>query len=288
LDIEINHSLLPGLRVSQLGTGDAIRAEGDIVVADTISGGDLTYKNTISGVPQIAFVAMGTGTNGATLTRQIIDDSPAGEWAQTGGGTHVVLSADTTHFRIGANSLKIAFSALAIDGDGAIGAVANEDWETSESIGFWIMASEPLGAGDLDLLIDDTDVDTQFDMCAVPTALQWTWCEVDITSLAAGSGNVVDNVRVILQDAAGYAAFDVYLDGAWKWDSADEEALGLSIAENGVLGVVSVVTNAGQPNTQLVLTAQTNYFVNYESGVDFVVWITDQSASSATALVAYR
>jgi len=72
----------------------------------------------------------------------------------------------------------------------------------------------------------------------------------------------------------------MYLDTAYVWDSADEEALGVAIVQDGILGVVN--TETGAP-----LVEGTDYIVHYESGSDFIVYITDQSTADIIALVAY-
>ena len=48
----------------------------------------------------------------------------------------------------------------------------------------------------------------------------------------------------MLKDAAGLGAFNVWLDGMYKWDEADEEVLGVDIPYDGVLSVVAVLTGA--------------------------------------------
>ena len=68
---------------------------------------------------------------------------------------------------------------------------------------------------------------------------------------------------------------------------ADEEALGVAVLQDGVLSVVSVATAAGSANTTSDLAEGTAYFTHYETGNDFIVWVTDQSAASAFALIAY-
>ena len=87
--------------------------------------------------------------------------------------------------------------------------------------------------------------------------------------------------------ATGLGAFTIYVDGGFAWDSVDEEALGAAIQTDGVLSVMSVLTAGASDNTQLLRVDQTDYFVHYESGNDFIVWVTDQSATASMALIAY-
>ena len=261
-----------------------ITAANDITIS--ASGGNLGAKNEFIGLPRIKFIALGTGRNGTTETTAYMDDTPANEWVAYNANVTVANSA--VRARVGTNSLSLDFLVASVDDDGAYIDIANDDLEANESIGFWIYASEALDAGDLDILIDDTAAapDQSYDVPAVSTNT-WTWVEVNITALAAGTGDVVDKIGVVLKDAAGHGAMTIFIDGMMKWDADDEEVLGTAILNDGVIGVMSVVTHENQPNTQAVPAEWTDYFVHYESGSDFIVWMTDYSASSALALVAY-
>jgi hypothetical protein len=253
------------------------------------TGGNAGAKTEFIGLPRVKLVSLGAGSNGSTeTTLYIADADPAAAWVAI--STTVTLSNDTTYRRVGANSLKMAFAATAVDNNGATTDITNDDLEGNESIGFWLRSDTVLDAGDLDLLIDDTDAapDISFDVCAVPTANVWQWCEVNISALAAGTGNVVDKVGIVLKDAAGLGAFNVYFDGMYKWDAADEEPLGVDIPYDGVLSVVSVLTAAASDNTTLDSTEYTHYFVNYQTSSDAIVWIGDASTASSFALVAYQ
>jgi hypothetical protein len=88
--------------------------------------------------------------------------------------------------------------------------------------------------------------------------------------------------------ASAHGAFDFYVDAMYKWDSADEEALGKNLVQDGVLSVLALVTANTGDHTQIALVENTNFFVAYRTGNDSIVWITDQSTYSATALIAYQ
>jgi len=263
---------------------------GDVTVADDATGGNAGAASVISGKVNMSLVGLGTGTNGTTETVSYMDDSPTGEWAPV--DADVTESADTTYYRIGTTSYKMEFAASAAAADGAIVDIANDDLETAAgSIGFWARPSVTIASGDLAILIDDTDADTELVIGAL-TASVWQWVEVDITSLAAGTGNVVDKVGIILttQGAAALAAFDLYVDGMYRWATADEESLGQNIAMDGVLSVLntaSVDANTGT-HAHANLVEHTDYFTHYQTGSDAIVWITDQSTTSSIALICYR
>jgi hypothetical protein len=118
----------------------------------------------------------------------------------------------------------------------------------------------------------------------------WTWVELDISGLAAGTGDVITALSFLLtsQGATNLAVTNVYLDGAWVWDADDEETLGVKIVQDGVLSVwtsADVTVNTGT-HTAAVLAENTDYFIHYQAAADAIVTITDQSAVSAVALIA--
>ena len=227
----------------------AITADGDLTLTTDTTGGNAGAKTELIGLPRVKLVSLAAGTNGSTETTLYIPAAdPATSWVAI--STTVTSSNDTSIRRVGVNSLKLAFGATAVDDNGAAIDITNDDLETAnESIGFWIRSDTALDAGDLDLLIDDTDADTTFDVCAVATVNVWQWCEVDITGLTGGNGNVVDKIGIVLKDAAGLGAFNIWLDGMYKWDADDEEALGVDIPYDGVLSVAAVLTAQDQANT---------------------------------------
>lgn len=267
-----------------MATGDAfidgdMDIQGDLTVEPLADGGNGGLKNEISGLPRITLAGAGTGLDGSVETTSYMDDTPDGEW--TAIDADVIVSADATYFKMGSKSLKLSFAGTAADDDGAVVDIVNDDLEANEYIGFWIYSDVALDAGDLDILIDDTDAapDQSYNVCAVEADV-WTWCDVDVSALAAGTGNVVDKVGVVLKKATGLGEFNVYLDTMWKYDEDHDTDLNAAALMDGVLSVVNTETGA-------VLTDQTDYFISYRSGDDYIVYITNQSAADVIALVAY-
>jgi len=260
---------------------------GDLSVATESTGGNLGAKNQITGLLRLNLVSLGAGTNGTTETTSYMDDTPDGEWAALDGD--VVLSASTTYARVGSKSLKFAVAAAAAAGDGAAIDIANDDLEANESIGMWIYSDRALTAGDLTLVIDDTDAspDLAINFPAV-TASAWQWIEIDISALTGGNGNVTDKIAVKLSTAgAALSAFTFYLDGVYKWDATDEDTLGDTVPYDGVLAVLNLDTANTGTHTFGNVTEYTDYFVNYQSGNEVLVWISDQSAKSNIVLYNY-
>ncbi len=262
------------------GVGGATTiSNADLTVSADSTGGDAGAINQLIGVPRIKLIGGGQGTNPASQTISLFDDTPDGEWAPV--DADVVGTADTTHYKYGSKSYKAAFAATAAAGDGIIDAAlgASAAWDDMESAGLLVYSSVALAAGDLTLVLTDDGGARTFNIPAITTANKWTWVEVDIST---GDLSAVSDVAIKLSTAGATATgvFDFYVDIAYVWDSADEEALGVAIQQDGILGVINTETGA-----QLV--ELTDYIVHYESGNDFIVYISDQSAADIAVLAAY-
>ncbi len=251
----------------------------DVVLTADSTGGNLGAKTEYIGLPRIKLIGVGQGTNPAAQTIALFDDSPEGEWAPVDAS--VVETAVTTTVKYGSGAYKAAFAAGATAGDGIIaaGLGAAAAWDDMESAGLLIQTSVPITAGTLTLVLTDDGGARTFDIPAVTVANKWTWVEVDI---ATGDLSAISDVAILLSagGAAAQGAFDLYVDIGYVWDSADEEALGVAIQQDGVLGVIN--TESGAQLVEL-----TDYLVHYESGSDFIVYITDQSSADIAVLAAY-
>ncbi len=261
---------------------------GDLTLNADPTGGNAGAKSELSGLVRIKAVALGAGTNGATETTSYVDDSPTGEFAPIDADVTEAEGSTDSIYKFGASSYKAAFAATAAAADGFKRTITADDLEANESIGCWLYPSVSIASGDLQILLTDDGGARNFNIGAL-TASKWNWTEVDISSLAAGTGNVVTEFGITLtaQGATALGAFNLYMDQCYKWDATDEEALGTAILQDGVLNVIAVATAAASANTPSVLAEGTDYFVHYETGNDFIVWMTDQSAASTLALVAY-
>ena len=182
----------------------------------------------------------------------------------------------------GTNSLQYYPLAAAVAGDGCHDGVAY-DFTDDESVGMWVYANAVgLTAGDIWLQITDNPAGViSVTLPAVP-ANTWTWVELDISGIGNASKDVITDLGLYLSFAgAARGEFIVYVDFMVKWDTTTEEdAIGLAVQQDGCLGIVNTVTGAS-------LVEWTDFFVHYQTGVDFVVWITDQSAALLTGLFAY-
>lgn len=279
------------LNVDGASTLAGVTSSGDVTISADSTGGNAGAKNELIGLPRIKLVGLAAGHDGSAETTAYIDSNPTGEWAAV--GISVTVSADTTIYRVGSNSLEAAFGISATNTSGISGTIVSDDLGANESIGFWAYATTQVISGDLEIQLTDDDAATPptSTVGVTITADSWQWVEVDISDCDGGGTDCDAVTEVVLklttQGATNLDAFTLYLDGMYKWDADDEEALGAAIQQDGVLSVMSVLTAQDQANTQSVLAEYTDYFVHYESGNDFIVWITDQSARSNVALIAY-
>lgn len=274
-----------------LTLGGAITQSADLTVSSDSTGGNAGARNEIQGLFKLDLVALGTMTNGTTETTSYMDDSPTGEYAPI-DPNHVTEAEGSTDtiYRVGSSSYKATFATTASADDGFKRTITGDDLEANESIGFWIYPTVDIDPNELQILLTDDGGARNFDISTSLTASQWTWVEVDISSLTGGTGDVVSEFGITLTSAGATAlgAFSVYVDGVWKWDADDEEALGLNIVQDGVLSVINIATAAGSANTAAAEVDGTDFFVHYESGNDFLVTVSDQSGNSGLALVAHQ
>jgi hypothetical protein len=276
---------------------DSQTLTGDITNTPNATGGNLGAKSTYTGIVNSSLVPVATLTNGtaAVKTKALMDDTPAGEWSAIGGGTADPVPANSATFaRKGTNGLHLPFLATAVAADGAkFTAFAAENWEAQESVGAWVLSSIVLAAGDVVLKTVDATGDVSFDMPAVAEINKWTWVEFDISALAAGTGDAVTNVKIALSTAgAAKGAFDLYIDGMYKWDATEEVALGLDLVDSpGAVRtfLTQVKTDAGSTaHTWTKATEDTDFFVHSEDTLDFLVTITDLSTFTGFVLVNHK
>ncbi|MBM3747449.1 MAG: hypothetical protein FJW34_16815 [Acidobacteria bacterium] len=262
-----------------LTVAGATSLAADVTLSADTTGGNAGAKNEFIGLPRIKLVGGAQGTNPGSQTISLFDDTPDGEYAPVDGD--VVESADTTYYKYGAKSYKAAFAATAEAGDGIVGtnAAGGVAYDDMESAGLLVYCSVTWTSGDLTLVLVDDGGARTYNIPALATANKWVWLEVDISS---GDLSAVSDVKILLssQGATNLAAFNLYIDLLYVWDSVDEEALGTAIVQDGVLSVINVETGA-------TLVELTDYIVHYENGNDFIVYITDQSTADIVILVAY-
>ena len=220
----------------------------------------------------------GTLTDGTTDTVvTYIDADPEGEW--TSADAEFTRSEDNSYYKEGAESLKIVAGSGAESGDVVVSnalAGGNEDWSDRESVGVWFYCPNAHSSGFLDFRITDLgagDTDTASPAIAAGT---WTWWEFDISGVANASKDAITDIAFIYK-ATGADIF--YFDFLAKWDAADETNLAQNITYDGIRGVDACPIASGTNMAWTAQTEYTDYFINYTSGTDNLVVITDESAN---------
>ncbi len=275
-------------------TGAFTFPKADVQIPYPANGGNLGAANVLTGGINIGLIPFATMTNGSTETTVYTDDTPAGEWGAVGGTADPADTNDATIARVGTNSLKLAWLATAVAGDGVTATITSDNLEANESIGMWIYSTAALTAGDLTLVLTDDGGARTFNIPAVATLNKWTWVEVDISALTGGTGDAVTAVAIKLSSAGATAhgVFTTYIDTMVKWDAADELTLGVDLIDQpgAVKSILTQVkADAGtQAHDMAALTEWTDYFINYQSGSDVLVQITDQSTKSGFGLVLHK
>lgn len=260
------------------------------VTGDVVGSSDVqSLTNKFYNIDLVTLGALKNGTtNGVLLT----DDTPDGEWAAIDAAT--VVTADATIFKVGTKSLKVHVTKGAAANKGIINTLGggDQDWSADESVGVWIYTTTALAAGDLQLNIVDNATDHKVNIPAVATTGTWTWVKIDVSGVADADKNVITDLKIQLSAAgaakAAIAAFDVYFDFMFKWDVGDEVALNRDVPYGGVQTVLAALSAAAGANTFGKLVEYTDYFIDYRTGDDKLICITDQSTFSGLALVFYQ
>ncbi len=242
-------------------------------------GSNAGFVHKLVGIPKISPFAIATGKAASETVNTDFGDSqtPNTDWTQT---TNITTADDTTIWRKVSASLKLTVGAAPVAGNGADNALSSgdQDWSADESFGLWVSCSKTFAAGDWVLGITDNaseDVTTGF--LEYTEANTWVWMELEIGSISDGDKDVITDLAIDLS-TAGAVTFTgggtCNFDGMWKWDAAEENALGLDIYEEGLFSVMSIVKATGGNRIPKLEVEETDYFVHYEAGNDFFVSIT--------------
>lgn len=258
---------------------DTVTVRGSATVADLDGGDGASFQKLTARVNVRQSSGTGTNNTGYLL---IEDGETVSDWTAT---TNVTRSADTAHFRNGTSSLKLAFTAAAVAGNGASWTISNGNWSGNENVGFWIYTDTALASGDLRLTITDgTQGASTVNVGAVSSTGVWTFVLVDISGVADGNKDDVDGFSIDLttQGATSLAAFNVYFDTVIKWDNSGQATLAGTVLDGGMIGAVTVPTASGTNNTLTTLAEGTDFWVR-PGATGRIIFATDQSANQFLA-----
>lgn len=287
------------------GTGDPVIVTDDDSILSLDSGKNTALHGSSDGVIRAAARVIagadtpvdilvgvwrqgtGTLTNGTTRTKvTYMDDSPSGEW--TPSSAELTESDDASYYKVGAKSYKIAVSEDSAVNDEIVSTgPASEDWTGIENIGVWIYSTVALSAGDWDFrLTDGTQGDQDLDVPAVAINT-WTWVNIDISGVAAGDKDDVDEVAFVVKVDKG--AHSIYFDFLARWDDDDATALTKDIIYDGIRGVDACPIAAASDMAYTAQVEYTDYFISYGAGAtDTLVVITDESANCFQMAYVYQ
>lgn len=180
------------------------------------------------------------GTNGRTEAETVRDDGETGtNWDEVtcAGGANTCMAtpgvADAAVFKFGANSARLDLLTLAQTDTVGQTAFGAEDWEALENVGFWARSDATWSGTDFRLQLVDDGGTRSFAMEALTVADQWQFIEVDISSLAGGTGDVITQILIECNEATGANCSNrtLYIDNFYVWDTDDETALAFDILD---------------------------------------------------------
>ncbi len=242
------------------------------------------FNFPLQAIPLIVMQGTGQLTDGSAggKTVSFMDDSPSAEWTDSEGNGFVVTSDDATLFKMGSNSLKAAFNASATLEDGVQYTSGQPfNFTDDENWGMWIYSSVALDATDLALELQDDGGEQVLTMGAI-AANTWTWEKVTLPAANADK-DVISEIRIVQKADKG--AFNLFLDAAFKWDSTENTALSQNILEDGDFSAIADITAGGAWSS---LVRYTDYFIDYNTGANNLVAVSDQSANKVILGYAYE
>lgn len=131
------------------------------------------------------------------------------KWTES--GANITCSADTTYYKKGSKSSKIAIGADFTTGLAAYYAISSADYTGHDHVHLWVRSSVALASGDISLLLDNTAAcASPLEDINIPALAANTWTRVSLTyASAAGLGAVIS---VGLKVNVDKGACDIYLD----------------------------------------------------------------------------
>ena len=271
-------------------TGITLSAAGDVTlpVSETATFGapDQLFttpanRNQLIGIPKLNVTQ-----SGAALPNGPILADPYSPLIANCAPTNGSEAAGTLRIT-GAASYQYTGAGTAAENDGFDCDVTGHAVNGTDSIGFWFRSDTALTAATLDVsLLDAAGVEANADMPAITVVDEWQWIEVDFGTDCDATCADIDGVLIAVT-AAGAATSEmdgtvIHVDSGVFWLDAAELAIG-DVRVGGVISVSAGITGGGDTAK---LVEYTDYFVNYQTGADALVFITDQSANYGTTLEA--
>lgn len=243
--------------------------------------------NQYVGIPKLGVTHIATLSNGGT--------SVAIAAPLTGACNAIANGAeanDTTNFVTASSSYKYTWAADVATNDGIDCVIAYPAVTDPISFGFWFRTDTAISSGDIDINFDDGGVtDGTFSTFATTTLDEWHWIELDITTACSGECASVDGIEFLATaQGAGAGVLDdivMNIDQLAMWKAADEVAIG-NIYVGGLIDLAYAPKAQDGVNTVVKGVEWTSHFVNYQTGADAIISVTDLSAQYGTTLEALQ
>lgn len=241
--------------------------------------------NQFVGIPKIGVTHIATLTNGTT--------SVAVATPLTGACNAIVNGAeanDTTFFITDSSSYRYTWAADVATDDGIDCVIAYPAVTDPSRLGFWFRTDTTITSGDIDINFDDGGVtDGTISTLAVTVLDEWQWIEMNIATVCSGDCSEVDGIEFLAtaQGATAGVLDDavIHIDQLAMWKAADESTIG----DIRVGGLIDFSTGLKTPSTSGAQTQGvewTSFFINYQTGTDVIISVTDLSATYGTTLEA--
>ena len=241
--------------------------------------------NQYIGVPKLNVTQSGAALPDGTATAEpwnplIASCAPITAGTEAAGATFITGTA----------SYEYTAQGTAADNDGFDCDVTGHAVNGTDSVGFWIKSDTALTAGTLDLTLDDgAVVEANANLPAISVLNEWQWIEVALGTDCDATCAGIDGIFIQVT-AAGAATSEmdgtvITVDSGAFWISTAEVAIG-DVQVGGVISVSSAAVAAATINTATELVEYTDYIVNYQTGADALVLLTDESANYGWTLEA--
>ncbi len=152
----------------------------------------------------------------------------------------------------------------------------------------WFRTDTAIASADLEIRLKDTESDeAQEDFPAVTVINEWQWIEISVNTDCAANCNGVDGFELVVTSQAPTNLNDVVIniDQIALWIATSETAIG-DIQVGGLIDFSTGLLTPAAAGAQTQAVEWTDFFINYQTGADAIVPITDLQLSYGTTLEA--
>ena len=279
-------------RITIVGDGDIDFSNSDVKIVAVESSAfgapnemtaDRTVLNQYLGIPKLNVTHTAAFANGTTNVAVAAPLKATCSAIVNGAEVD-----DTTNFITTISSYKYTWAADVAEDDGIDCVIGGRAVNDITHLGFWFRTDIAIASGDIDINFDDGGVtDGTHSTFATAVLAEWHWVELNITAACSGECSEIDGIEFLATAQADAATtldgVVMNIDQLAVWKDADETAIG-DIQVGGLIDLSYAPVAAGSDNTQTQGTEWTHFFINYQTGADAVVPITNLSTEYGTTL----